>query len=350
LITGSADINCNSTAVAGINLCKLSSRDGDHIAAIQLEIFFHYVFAFYFTTNPKMNIPFTEKYRPKTLKEISGNEEVLTCLRSLSLDNLPNMLFYGPSGTGKTTAIRALTSELPRQNVLELNASDDRGIETVRNQIKEFSSAMMVGPKVVILDEADSMSKEAQGALRRIIEDCTNTRFCFICNYYKKIIEPIVSRCTRFRFTPVNEKSRIKEICHRENIRFDEGGIDAINRFSGGDMRKVMNDIQGVSATYDVLSEENVLEFFGMKSDVVFECMFDSLLKDDFDACRKRIASEDVDCLELITKVSVLLASSTVGKKMEILRQLGDVEQRLSVGCSDSIQLSAVISAFILNR
>lgn len=297
-----------------------------------------------------MDMPFTEKYRPKTLEEISGNDEVIACLKSFDLNNLPNMLFYGPSGTGKTTAIRALTNSFPRQNVLELNASDDRGIDTVRNQIKDFASAKMEGPKMVVLDEADSMSKDAQGALRRIIEDCKNTRFCFICNYYKKIIDPIVSRCTRFRFTPVDEKSRIKEICMRESISFTDGGIDAISKFSDGDMRKVMNDIQGLKNVYSILNEENVLEFFGMKSEAVFEEIFDSLLKDDFNACLKKIESENIDCLDLVVKISAILVTSSIKKMLEILRLLGDVEQRLSAGCSDKIQVGSVISAFILNR
>lgn len=294
--------------------------------------------------------PFTEKYRPKTLDEISGNEEVMECLKSFSIDNLPNMLFYGPPGTGKTTAIRALTRDLPRQNIVELNASDHRGIDTVRTLIKEFASVQLSGPKVVILDEADSMSKDAQGALRRIIEDSKTTRFCFICNYYKKIIEPIVSRCAKFRFSPVNEKSRIREICLKEGIRFEDDGIDAVNQFSDGDMRKVMNDIQGIKGSYDVLNMKNVLEFFGMKSDEVFTEIFESLQRDDFKACREKVKQHEVDCAELVSKVSALLADSALGKKMEMLKLLGETEYRLSVGCSDRVQLNSVIAAFILNR
>lgn len=297
-----------------------------------------------------MGIPLTEKYRPKTLEEVTGNKEVLECLKSLDVNNLPNMLFYGPPGTGKTTAIRALLKDLPRQNIMELNASDHRGIDTVREQIKEFASVRLNGPKVVVLDEADSMSKDAQGALRRVIEDFRNTRFCFICNYYKKIIDPIVSRCTRFRFSPVNEAQRIREVCLRENIRFEDDGIEALNRFSDGDMRKVMNDIQGISSTYDVVNERNVLEFFGMKDDRVFEGIFQTLTQDDFEKCKSEILRSEADCTELISKLSQILIKSSLKNKMEILRELGDIEYRLAIGCTDIVQLNAIIAAFLLNR
>lgn len=292
----------------------------------------------------------TEKYRPKTLDEIKGNEETLECLKSFKLDELPNMLFYGPPGTGKTTAIRALTREFIRQNILELNASDHRGIDTVRTKIKEFASIKLTGPKMVILDEADSMSKDAQGALRRVIEDCKNTRFCFICNYYKKIIDPIISRCTKFRFSPVNEISRIKEVCLKEKIPFDESGLQAINRFSDGDMRKVMNDIQGIEGSYGLINEKNVLEFYGMQSDEVFSEILEMLLKDGFKQCQERIKAYEVDPVDLISKISKPLISSDLKKKLEICKLLGEVEQRLAIGCSDDIQLNSIISAFILNR
>lgn len=198
-------------------------------------------------SNPSlMTISLTEKYRPKILEELSGNTELVTCLKSLNSNELPNMLFYGPPGTGKTTTIRALTKDYPRQNVIELNASDQRGIDTVRELIKGFASSKSTGLKMVILDEADSMSKDAQGALRRVIEDFKGTRFCFICNYHRKIIDPIISRCSKFRFAPVDGRMRIKEVCLKENIPHDDSGIYCILKYSGGDLRKAMNDIQGV--------------------------------------------------------------------------------------------------------
>lgn len=297
-----------------------------------------------------MSLRLTEKYRPKTLDEVIGNKEVLRCLKSLDINNLPNMLFYGPPGTGKTTAIKALLKDVPKQNVLELNASDQRGIDTVRNIIKEFASVKMNGPKVVILDEADSMSKDAQGALRRVIEDCKNTKFCFICNYYKKIIDPIISRCSKFRFSPVNEVNRIKEVLLLEKIDHDDAGIEFLNKYSGGDMRKVMNDIQGISGSYDIINEKNALEFYGMQNDKTFEKIFESLLNDKFTDCKSLIDNYQVDCLDLIYKIALLLAKSDIKNKMAIFKNLADIEYRLAMGCSDPIQINAVISSFILNR
>jgi replication factor C subunit 3/5 len=297
-----------------------------------------------------MFVPFTEKYRPKSLNEVIGNREVLECLKSFSIEDLPNMLFYGPPGTGKTTTIRALLKDLPNQNILELNASDHRGIETVRTLIKEFSSIHLNGPKVVILDEADSMSKDAQGALRRIIEDFKNTRFCFICNYYKKIIDPIVSRCTRFRFSPVNEILRIKEVCLKEKLRFTDEGLETIEIYSDGDMRKVMNDIQGMAGSYDELSKDTVLDFYGMPKDDVFVEIFNSLISDSFEQCKNKILKYDLECAELIKKINQILVNSDCKKKFEMLKSLSDIEHRLSIGCTNAIQLNSFIAAFIINR
>ncbi|KAG0441574.1 Replication factor C subunit 3 [Dictyocoela muelleri] len=145
-----------------------------------------------------MSKSLVEKYRPKTLDEMIGNPEITKILKNLN-SSLPNLLFYGPPGTGKTSAIKILCKNY---ETLELNASDDRGIDTVRNQIKEFCTVSSTKNRLVILDEVDSMSRDAQNALRRIIED-TNTRFCLIGNYVNKIIQPIQSRCTRFRFSPI---------------------------------------------------------------------------------------------------------------------------------------------------
>lgn len=297
-----------------------------------------------------MFIPLTEKYRPQKLKEVAGNEEVLECLMSFDINELPNMLFYGPPGTGKTTTIRALLRGLPAQNILELNASDHRGIDTVRTLIKDFASVQMNGPKMVILDEADSMSKDAQSALRRIIEDSKSTRFCFICNYYKKIIEPIVSRCTKFRFSPVSDLSRIREVCLKENIKFTEEGLETISDFSDGDMRKIMNDLQGMSSTCDELTRETVLGFYGMPQDDVFEALFQSLQEDSYDECMEKISAKDIECTELIKKISTYLIASKIPKRMEILKAISDIEHRLAFGCTNPVQANSFIGAFILNR
>ncbi len=170
--------------------------------------------------------------------------------RLIDQDRLPHLLFYGPPGTGKTTTILACARKIYGDNykkmILELNASDDRGIKTVRDTIKDFASSRQMfatGPKLIILDESDAMSTDAQAALRRVVEKfTTNTRFCFICNYVSKIIPALQSRCTKFRFAPLHPEQivpRVKYICEQEKIEVTQDGVEALVKLGAGDMRKV---------------------------------------------------------------------------------------------------------------
>ncbi|KAF5391449.1 hypothetical protein D9757_002079 [Collybiopsis confluens] len=212
--------------------------------------------------------PWVEKYRPKTIDDVSAQDHTVAVLRkTLSSTNLPHMLFYGPPGTGKTSTILALARQLfgPdsfRSRVLELNASDERGISIVRDKIKNFarqtprvqtvSSDGKEYPcppyKIIILDEADSMTQDAQGALRRIMENYARiTRFCLVCNYVTRIIEPLASRCSKFRFTPLDHSSsstRIAYIAAEEGIRIDNSVIDALISTSAGDLRRAITYLQ----------------------------------------------------------------------------------------------------------
>ncbi|KAI5151305.1 replication factor C subunit 3/5 [Enteropsectra breve] len=292
-------------------------------------------------------LPFTEKYRPRTLEEVTGNAEVLECLRSFTPNTLPNMLFYGPPGTGKTTTIRALLKEHPKKDVIELNASDERGIDTVRNIIKEFATVKSDNMRIVVLDEADSMSNDAQTALRRIMEDYRNTRFCIICNFSRKIIEPILSRCSKFRFCPVNELGRMREVCLKESIKFDEEGLALINKYSGGDMRKVMNDLQGLNSAYGEITKRTALEFFGICDENKIEEIYGALLTQEFSFCQKLISEGGK---ELISELVDLLVKSKLKNKFKICKILAEVEERVSNGCNEKIQNNAIIGAFVLNR
>lgn len=201
----------------------------------------------------KSNLPWVEKYRPNALQELISHEDIIRTIRKfISVDKLPHLLFYGPPGTGKTSTILACAKEIysPKEfnsMVLELNASDDRGINVVRGQILSFASTRTIfnsGYKLIILDEADAMTNDAQNALRRIIEKFTdNVRFCLICNYLSKIIPALQSRCTRFRFGPLNSEQilpRLQHVADAQNVNLTEDGKKALINLSGGDMRKVL--------------------------------------------------------------------------------------------------------------
>lgn len=304
-----------------------------------------------------MNQPLTEKYRPRLLSEMVGNEEVVHALELVSrAGTIPHMLFYGPPGTGKTTAIRAMTSHLPRLSVLELNASDERGIGTVRETIKEFASTYSKTVKIVILDEADMMSRDAQNALRRIIEDFSrNTRFCLIANYSKKIIPAILSRCTKFRFSPVaNIRDRLREVCRKEGIQCTEDGIQAVADTSDGDVRKAVNDIQGISASFGLINEQNTLQFNSLAPRSAYQEIFQVLQSASISDIRARLQDFSVryesDCDSLIRSLADLTRQSGMRSRMRILKDLSDIEYRRAIGCSESIQLSAVAATFVLNR
>ncbi|EJW04947.1 hypothetical protein EDEG_00064 [Edhazardia aedis USNM 41457] len=309
-----------------------------------------------------MTLPISEKYRPKALTEVLGNSEVVRSLSKIAASGiLPHMLFYGPPGTGKTTTIRALAFQLYglnyKSNILELNASDERGIDTVRNTIKSFAQTISFKNtmKLIILDEADSMSRDAQNCMRRIIEDfSSNVRFCLIANYSSKIIPAIQSRCTKFRFAPVKDSNiaqRIENICIKENIKFSKDGIHAIVRYCNGDMRKIMNDLEGISNAYGLIDEFSVNSICGGTSEKIFDEFYKILFTNDFEkillSCQVIKDKYSIDCDALITYISGLIVKSDILKKMQILKILSDIQYRLSLGCSQEIQMAAFISCFI---
>ncbi|KAK3996830.1 P-loop containing nucleoside triphosphate hydrolase protein [Cladorrhinum sp. PSN332] len=214
--------------------------------------------------------PWVEKYRPKTLSDVTAQDHTITVLeRTLQASNLPHMLFYGPPGTGKTSTILALAKELygpelMKSRVLELNASDERGISIVREKVKDFARMQLTNPppgykakypcppfKIIILDEADSMTQDAQSALRRTMETYSKiTRFCLICNYVTRIIDPLASRCSKFRFKSLdqgNAKKRLENIAKLEGVGLEEGAVDALIKCSDGDLRKAITYLQSAA-------------------------------------------------------------------------------------------------------
>ncbi|RAL12291.1 replication factor C subunit 2 [Aspergillus homomorphus CBS 101889] len=217
--------------------------------------------------------PWVEKYRPKTLDDVAAQDHTTKVLqRTLQASNLPHMLFYGPPGTGKTSTILALAKSLfgptlYRSRILELNASDERGIGIVRDKIKNFARAQLshstgMGAeylakypcppfKIIILDEADSMTQDAQSALRRTMEQYSRiTRFCLVCNYVTRIIEPLASRCSKFRFKALDNTAagdRLVQIAKLENLRLEEGVIDKLISCSEGDLRRAITYLQSAA-------------------------------------------------------------------------------------------------------
>jgi replication factor C subunit 2/4 len=218
-----------------------------------------------------MSTPWIEKYRPKTLNDVVGNTETIERLKEFShLGYIPSVIISGPPGCGKTTSIWALARDMLGDNakeaVLELNASDDRGIDTVRNKIKSFAQKKVTLPdgkhKIIILDEADSMTEGAQQALRRIMEIYSNTtRFAFACNQSDKIIEPLQSRCALVKYSKLSDEEmakRVIEIAKIENLNFTEDGIEAILFTAQGDMRQALNNLQCTASGYGLINAENV--------------------------------------------------------------------------------------------
>ncbi|KAK2588501.1 hypothetical protein KPH14_001079 [Odynerus spinipes] len=210
--------------------------------------------------------PWVEKYRPRTVEDVVEQAEVVEVLKqSMDGGDFPNLLFYGPPGTGKTSTIlaaaRQLFGTMYKERILELNASDERGIQVVRSKIKSFaqltagntrSDGQRCPPfKIIILDEADSMTNAAQAALRRTMEkESHSTRFCLICNYVSRIIEPLTSRCTKFRFKPLGEEKiveRLEYICEKENLKAGRPVLIKIVEASDGDLRRAITHLQSIA-------------------------------------------------------------------------------------------------------
>ena len=218
-----------------------------------------------------LNTPWIEKYRPEKLSEIVGNKRIISNLTSISQSgNLPNLILAGPPGTGKTTSVLALAHELLGENfkkaVIELNASDERGINVVRDKIKRFAQQKIPLPegrhKIIILDEADSMTPSAQGSMRVTISDYSNTtRFVLACNDSSKIIEAIQSRCTVLRFGKLSSEEileRLKFVLNSENAKYKQDGLQAIIDTCNGDMRYALNNAQSCVVGFEEINEENV--------------------------------------------------------------------------------------------
>ena len=282
-------------------------------------------------------------------------------------DKLPHLLFYGSPGTGKTSTILACARQLYgphyQSMVLELNASDDRGIDVVRNRIKDFASTRKIfssGVKLIILHEAYNMTGTAQAALRRVIEKYTkNARFCLICNYSGKIIPALQSRCTKFRFAPLRRDEivgRLRDIIAKEKVDCDDAALEALIRLSGGDMRKCLNVLQSAHMAYDRVSEENVYACTGNPSPKEMEQVLHHLLNTDFATAYGYVSGLQIEkglaLLDILTELheSTIRTGFPPAVRIELLRQMGELEQRLATATNERIQLGSLVGMFQVAR
>lgn len=299
------------------------------------------------------------------MEEIYGQEEIVNTVRKFVHEGkLPHLLFYGPPGTGKTSTITALAKEIYGANyknmVLELNASDDRGIDVVRNQIKDFASTMQIfsrGFKLIILDEADAMTAVAQNSLRRIIERYTkNTRFCILANYSHKLNPALLSRCTRFRFQPIAQEAirdRVTNVIKKENLTLAPDAENALLSLCKGDMRRALNVLQACKAAMDneddVIDTDMIYECIGAPHPLDIEAVLDLILKDDWTTCflnfNRYKTTKGLALVDLILGFVEILSKYDLKPqtRIAILKGLADIEYGISKGGSDKIQTSAAI-------
>ncbi|RZC06991.1 Replication factor C subunit 2 isoform E [Glycine soja] len=286
--------------------------------------------------------PWVEKYRPKQVKDVAHQDEVVRVLtNTLETGSCPHMLFYGPPGTGKTTTALAIAHqlfgpELYKSRVLELNASDDRGINVVRTKIKDFA-AVAVGTnqckngypcppfKIIVLDEADSMTEDAQNALRRTMETYSKvTRFFFICNYVSRIIEPLASRCAKFRFKPLSEEimsSRILYISQEEGLCLDAEALSTLSFISHGDLRRAITYLQSAARLFgSSISSENLISVSGVVPAKVVEALLKACKSGNFDLANKEVNNFIAEGYP---------ASQMLTQKARISKKLGEADKVL---------------------
>jgi len=309
------------------------------------------------------NLPWIEKYRPKHIDDIIDSSYKTHTLKNLvKNDELPHLLLYGMPGCGKTTMAIAIARLLYGENfksyILELNASDDRGIEIVRNVIPEYAKTKSDKIKFIILDEADAMTTEAQSALRRVIEIYSkNCRFCIICNNIHSVLPGIQSRCTLMRFNALNNENmslRLQEIAEKEKVTIEREGIDAIIE-SSKDFRQMLNVFQCLASLYsnEKITREIVYEFTGylpettVKNIIIF--LQNNSFEIGFDYLQKNIKQNLWNILALIEAMTPLIVNDQdipVSQKVHIIDVFSKIENRLSTGKNGVIYIAMVVSAF----
>lgn len=323
-----------------------------------------------------MYLPWVEKYRPKEMKDICYQNQIINSLQnSIQNNNLSHVLFYGPAGTGKTSTIMALCNNLfgPKlinSRVYKLNASDDRGIDVIRNKIKMFARKQIMNCndkeytkkypcpnyKIIILDEADSMTNDAQTALRMIMEKYyCKTRFCIICNYINKIINPILSRCSRFRFKRLNDEyiiGKLQYICDEEKIIIENNELQTLSTLSNGDLRKAITLLQSVNMLKDDDNKISIDDIIELSREVPDEIVI-KMLKlcsvnklDNLLTNIKQAYNMGYSVIKILTKIHILIINSDIDdiKKSDICIGISKVDNNICNGSDDYLQLMKIMT------
>ncbi len=308
----------------------------------------------------------TEKYRPSDFPEFKGQEETVKRIKGfIEQRNIPHLMFSGSAGTGKTSLAILMAKKLFgadwRQNFLELNASDERGIDVVRVKVKDFARTRAISNapfKIICLDESDSLTKEAQQALRRTMENYTATcRFILINNYSSKIIEPIQSRCAIFRFKPLAEDELaviIDKIAKNEGLRTDEKAKKALIEASGGDCRKLANIMQSCAASSKTITEELIYSAASMAKPKEIQEILKLAINSGFVEARDKLLnamlSQGLSGLDVVKQIQKELLELDISpaRKMRLLDKCGEIEFRMVEGSDEFVQLEALLSNFAM--
>jgi len=308
-----------------------------------------------------------EKYRPQTLDDVAGQEAIVERLQQyVAQDDLQHMLFAGQAGIGKTTAAMAIARELYGeewdQHFLELNASDERGIDVVRDRIKSFARTSFGGAqyRIIFLDEADALTSDAQSALRRTMEQFSNNvRFILSCNYSSQIIDPIQSRCAVFRFSPLSDaavEEQLREIADHEGVELTQDGIDALVYAADGDMRRAINALQAASAVGEEVDEDTVFAITSTARPEEINDMVESALSGDFTAARAKldelITDQGIAGGDIIDQLHRTVWEFDVDdeRAVQILDRVGEADYRITEGASERIQLEAMLASLALDE